>query len=184
MSPALGTLFGDVLNGPKKSWLIRLGFLLAVASMPAFAEGCKGAAPDGSASCYLTGTYELREDAMTWLQIINPTGHVLVVYAFFFDDNEHPLDCVYSKMSANDLWEIVVNKLGFKPERGFGIAKLVSFVDPPAPMMGIVGNQRIWFRKQQGISETGLHPIQSDILREDFEKMLKPIMGKCKPMPQ
>ncbi len=183
MSPVPGTLFGNVLDGARKSWLIRLGFLLAVASTPSFAQECKGAAPDGSASCYLTGTYEMREDATTWLQIINPTGHNLVVYAFFFDDNEHPLDCVYSKMSANDLWEITVNKLGFKPERGFGVVKLVSFVDPPALAIGIVGNQRIWFRKQQGISETGLHPIQSTILREDFEKMLKPIIGKCKPAP-
>jgi hypothetical protein len=44
MSPVLGTLFGDVLNGAKKSWLIRVGFLLAVASTPSFAQECKGAA--------------------------------------------------------------------------------------------------------------------------------------------
>jgi hypothetical protein len=38
--------------------------------------------------------------------------------------------------------------------------------------------------RNPGISETGLHPIQSAILREDFEKMLKPIIGKCKPAPK
>ena len=170
---------------PRTAWLAGLAVLLGM-TVPSFAQDCKGATPDGSASCYLTGTYELRNEATSWLQIINPTGHDLAVYAFFFDDNELPLECIHTRMSPNDLWEIDVNSLELKlrPERAFGVVKVVSFADPPTPMIGIVGNQRIGFRKPQGISETGLHPIQSDILREDFSKMLKPMMGKCKAMKQ
>jgi hypothetical protein len=40
------------------------------------------------------------------------------------------------------------------------------------PRIGIVGNQRIWFRKQQGISETDLHPIRSQLLAKDLAKMI------------
>jgi len=144
--------------------------------------GCEEALHDGSASCYLTGTYELREDAHTWLQIINPTGHDLLVYAYFFDANERPMGCLYTPMSANDLWEIPVNNLGLHADHG--VAKIVSFAKPGEPKIGIVGNQRIWFRKQQGVSETGLHPIQSRIFTEDYNKMLKPLVDKCKDVKQ
>ena len=172
-------------RGARLSNVLVLCALLALAVVPGTASAqCKGAAPDGSASCYLTGTYDMREDAVTWLHIINPTGHPLSVYAMFFDDNEHPLECVYTKMSPNDLWEILVNKLELKSPRQFGVVKVVSFVDPPSPVIGIVGNQRIWFRKQQGVSETGLHPIQAELLREDIAKMLKPILPKCQPVQQ
>ena len=151
---------------------------------PQVRECKQGATSDGSASCYLTGTYDLRNNAITLLHIINPTGHPLLVYALFFDDDEHPLACLYTKMSPNDLWEIPVNKLGLKPHRMFGVVKAISFRDPPFPMIGIVGNQRISFGRQRGVSETPLHPIQGRILDEDIEKVLKPIIEKCKHMQQ
>jgi hypothetical protein len=140
-------------------------------------QACEEPAPNGSASCYLTGTYELREDARTWLEIINPTGHDLLVYAYFFDANERPMRCFYTPMSANDLWEITVNDLGLRADHG--VAKIISFVKPGVPRIGIVGNQRIWFRKQQGISETGLHPIQSKLLAEDLANRINPNFTEC-----
>jgi hypothetical protein len=145
-------------------------------------KGCEEPSPNGSASCYLTGTYELREDAHTWLEIINPTGHDLLVYAYFFDANERPMRCFYTPMSANDLWEIPVNDLGLHADHG--VAKIVSFVKQGVPRIGVVGNQRIWFRKQQGISETGLHPIQSQLLAEDLAKMIDPNFKECKKVEQ
>jgi hypothetical protein len=52
------------------------------------------------------------------------------------------------------------------------------------PRTGIVGNQRIWFRKQQGISEIDLHPIQSQLLAEDLAKMIDPSFKECKKVEQ
>ena len=144
--------------------------------------GCEEALHDGSASCYLTGTYELREDAHTWLEIINPTGHDLLVYAYFFDAKERPMSCLYTPMSANDLWEIAVNDLGLHADHG--VAKIISFAKPGEPKIGIVGNQRIWFRKQRGMSETGLHPIQNQLLAEDLAKKIDPNFKECKKVEQ
>lgn len=162
--------------------LIAAGALLASFPATTLAQGCNGYTPSGSASCYLIGTYDLRGDAVTTLHIINPTGHTVPAYAFFFDDNEKPLLCVHSKLSANDLWEIIVNKLGLQPKAGFGVVKVITFVDGPVALQGIVGNQRISFKAQSGVSETGLHPIQPELIREDYDKMLQPLLPKCKPM--
>ena len=168
-----------------KLQLIGVALLLGTAAAPAFAQACRGAAPDGAASCYLTGTFDLRDGAGSSVQIINPTGHDLLAYAFFFDSNERALRCIYTGMSPNDLWEIVVNKLELKLESRseFGVVKVVSFDKERRPQIGIVGNQRTWF-KGQGVSETGLHPIQSSLLEEDFSKMLKPLLQQCKEIKQ
>ncbi|HZR01600.1 MAG TPA: vWA domain-containing protein [Burkholderiales bacterium] len=145
-------------------------------------KGCEEASPNVSASCYLAGTYELRDGARSWLEIINPTGHELFVNAYFFDANERPMRCLYTRMSANDLWEISVHELGLHADHG--VAKIISFARPGEPTIGIVGNQRIWFRKRQGISETGLHPIQSQLLEEDLTKMIEPNFKECKKVEQ
>ena len=173
---------GNLLSHAAKWLSIGAAFVLGTGDLPAFAQPCKGAAPDGSGSCYLTGTYELREEVVSSLQIINPTGHDLLVYAFFFDSNEHPLRCIYTDMSPNDLWEIVVNRLDPKldPRSEFGIVKVVSFDKDRRPLIGIVGNQRTAFRGQHTFSETGLHPIQSSLLEEDYSKMLQPLIRECK----
>ena len=163
-------------------WLIGAGVMLLAMSDPSFGRGCEEPAPDGSASCYLTGTYELREEARTWLEIINPTGHELLVYAYFFDADEHPMRCIYTRMSANDLWEITVNNLDLRADHG--VAKIVSYAKLGEPRIGVVGNQRIWFRKQAGIGETGLHPIQSSLLAEDLDKMIDPNFKECKKVEQ
>jgi hypothetical protein len=176
------TLIRRFVDRAPRAWFVGVGIVLATMSAPSFAKGCQEPSPDGSASCYLTGTYELRGEATTWREIINPTGHDLLVYAYFFDANEHPMRCVYTKMSANDLWEITVNELGLHADRG--VAKIVSFAGPGEPRIGIVGNQRIWFRKQQGISETSLHPIQSQLLAEDLAKMIEPNFKECKAVDQ
>ena len=145
-------------------------------------KGCEMALANGSASCYLTGTYDLREGARTWLEIINPTGHDLLVYAYFFDANERPQQCVYTPMSANDLWEISVSDLDLRADHG--VAKIISFAKSRDPALGVVGNQRIWFRKLQGTSETGLHPIQSRLLTEDLARMIEPNFRECKKVDQ
>ena len=165
-----------------RAWLVGACFALAALATPAFARGCDEGPGDGSASCYLTGTYELRDGSRTWLEIINPTGHELLVYAYFFDANERPLRCVFTPMSANDLWELAVNELDLNADHG--VAKVVSFAKPREPAIGIVGNQRIWFRKQQGISETGLRPIQGRILAEDLVKMIDPNFRECRRVEQ
>jgi len=165
-----------------KSWLIGAGVVLAAMSAPSFAKGCEEPSPDGSASCYLTGTYELRAEAQTWLEIINPTAHDLLVYAYFFDANEHPIRCLNTMMSANDLWEIPVHELRLHADHG--VAKIISFARPGEPRIGIVGNQRIWFKSQRGISETGLHPIQSQLLAEDLVKMIDPNFRECEKVEQ
>ncbi|HEY0587775.1 MAG TPA: hypothetical protein VGD52_16690 [Pseudoduganella sp.] len=162
--------------------LLSAGIMLLAASTPSYAMGCEELPHDGSASCYLTGTYELRDRAHTWLEIINPTGHDLQVHAYFFDANERPMRCFYTRMSANDLWEIPVHKLGLHADHG--VAKIISFGKPGEPKMGIVGNQRTWFRKQRGIGETGLHPIQGKLLEEDLRKMIEPGFRECKKVEQ
>ena len=161
-----------------------LGAGAALASFPSttFAQLCVGFTPNGSASCYLIGTYELREDAVTTVHIINPTGHTVPVYAFFFDDNQKPLACVHSNLSANDLWEISVNKLGLQPKAGFGVVKVITFVNGAVAIQGIVGNQRISFGTPRAVSETGLHPVQPDLIREDYSKVLSSLVPGCKSM--
>jgi hypothetical protein len=85
-------------------------------------------------------------------------------------------------MSANDLWEIPVHELGIRADHG--VAKIISFARPGEPGIGIVGNQRTWFRRQQGISETGLHPIQGALLEEDLRKIINPSFKECKKVEQ
>src|SRR5690349_14121575 len=79
MYAVVRTLIRAFVDRAPKSWLITAGVVLASMSTPSFAKGCEEPSPDVSASCYLTGTYELRADAQTWLEIINPTGHELLV---------------------------------------------------------------------------------------------------------
>lgn len=173
------------------SGLLGIGLCMALLSNPTLGQDdektCRGYTPGGSASCYLTGTYELRDGSQTWLHIINPTGHYLVVAVAFFDDDEKPLMCFQSKMSPNDLWAIPVHEFKPNPARGFGVAKVISFMDPPVPGVGIVGNQRILFARTRTISETGLHPIQGAILQEDLDKILIPAFNgfkNCKALKQ
>ena len=168
-----------------KLQLIGVALLLLIGAGPAFAQGCRGATPGGAASCYVTGTFDLRDGLGSSVHIINPTGHHLVVYAFFFDSNEHPLRCIYTGMSPNDLWEIIVTQLEMRLEAKseFGVVKIISFDKQRRPLIGIVGNQRSLF-KGQGFSETSLHPIQSSLLEEDFNKMLKPLLQRCKEVKQ
>ena len=105
--------------------------------------------------------------------------------SFFFYHDEHPLRCIYTGMSPNDLWEIIVNRLELQldPRSAFGVVKVVSFDRERRPLIGIVGNQRASF-KGQAFSETGLHPIQSKLLEEDFSHMLKPLMHQCNDVKQ
>jgi hypothetical protein len=172
------TLIGTLIGLISRSRSIGAGIILAAACAPVYATPCDELPTDGSASCYLTGTYELRDEARTWLEIINPTGHDLLVYAYFFDANERPMRCFYTPMSANDLWEIPVHELGIHADHG--VAKIISFAKPGEPRIGIVGNQRTWFGKQRGMSEAGLHPIQAKILDEDLRKMIEPGFKECK----
>ena len=157
-------------------WLVAI--TMGCASLNASAQFCRDDdAVGGSASCYLTGTYELRGGARTWLQIVNPTAHPMWVTALFFDDNEKPLVCVQQEMSPNDLWEIPVHENKRLSKPGFGVVKVVS--DRDGPVVGVIGNQRIAFGKLHGpgISETGLHPIQPAIFKADYEKFILPYMG-------
>ena len=182
MNAATQGLFRGVFGHAPKAWWFVVGVVLATIPGRTFAMGCEIGTADGSASCYLTGTFEQREGSRTWLEIINPTGHDLLVYAYFFDANERPLRCVFTSMSANDLWEIAVDRLDLNADHG--VAKLVSFAKPREPTIGIVGNQRIWYRKRQGISETGLRPIQSRILEEDLARMIEPNFKECRKVSQ
>ena len=137
MYAAIQGMIRAVLGHAPKACLIVVGVVLATISGPTFARGCEVGSGDGSASCYLTGTYELREGSRSWLEIINPTGHDLLVYAYFFDANERPQRCVFTPMSANDLWEIAVTDLDLHADHG--VAKVVSFAKPREPAIGIVG---------------------------------------------
>jgi cell wall-associated protease len=122
---------------------------------------------------YLIGTWDLRE-ARTLLHILNPTGHSLLLWVAFFDDNEKPLRCVREKLSPNDLLELDVAKALGKVAARFGVVKVVSF-DPTEerPEVGIAGNQRILFLKPPGATETGLHPVPYDVLQGDLKYIEK-----------
>ena len=180
---SIGKLGANLLCPISNTLICLAALAMGCVSLNASAEFCRDdKAGGGSASCYLTGTYELRESARTWLQIVNPTAHPMWVTALFFDDNEKPLMCVQQEMSPNDLWEISVHENKQLEKPGFGVVKVVSHWD--GPVVGVIGNQRIAFSKLHGpgVSETGLHPIQPAIFQADYEKFILPYMDKfgCK----
>lgn len=137
---------------------------------------------DGVLSPYLTGTFDLRKHRGTILSIINPTANNLRVMVAFFDDNERPLGCTRNKLSPNDLLEIDVRD--FIKKEMFGVVKVVSFNEhEDVPQAGVVGYQKhvyikpfLFFFKKISVTETLLHSIPSEILKDD----LKYIMRACR----
>ena len=124
----------------------------------------------GMLSPYSIGTYDLRSGVTTVLQVVNPTARRLWVAVAFFDDKERPVGCDRQEMSANDLWELDVR--GCKLDAKFGVMKVVSFSDKSErePTSGIVAFQR-QFVKRSLISETGLHSIPMEVLKEDLPRI-------------
>ena len=128
----------------------------------------------GGASSYLVGTFDQRKEARTRLHIVNPTATGLRVLLAFFDDNEKLLKCVREQLSPNDLLELDIKKLELDSQ--FGVVKVLALNKrADIPQVGIVGNQRIRF-SGSGVSETGLHPIQPDLI--DAEA--KGILSSCR----
>jgi len=119
----------------------------------------------GTMSAYLIGTYDLR-DANTILHIVNPTAHHLVVLVVFFDDDEKRLRELEFKLTPNDMEEIDVRRLGVDAK--LGVVKIVSF-DPRTrePKLGLVGYRR-YVSARSGISESLLHPIGAEALKDDL----------------
>lgn len=133
---------------------------------------------DGVLSPYLTGTFDLRDERRTILHIINPTAKHLRVIVAFFDDKEKPLKCVRDSLSPNDLLEIDVRK--YVREKMFGVVKVVSLNGKEdTPEVGIVGYQSHFFKKrwlfffkqETGATETVLHPIPTEILKDDIKNI-------------
>lgn len=124
----------------------------------------------GMLSPYSIGTYDLRSGVTTVLQVVNPTARRLWVAVAFFDDKERPVGCDRQEMSANDLWELDVR--GYKLDAKFGVMKVISFTDKSErePTNGIVAFQR-QFIKGGLISETGLHGIPMEVLKEDLPRI-------------
>ncbi len=118
----------------------------------------------GQLTPYVTGTWDLREDRKSVVQLVNPTGGHLKVQVAFFDDNERPLGCVRGALSPNDLLEVEVAAQRL-PAR-FGVVKAVSFDESGRPAAGIVGYQRLFSRI--GLSEAPLHPIPAAVLEGDL----------------
>jgi len=133
----------------------------------------------GVLSPYLTGTFDLRNGGNTVIQIINPTAKYLRIMVAFFDDNENPLKCVRDSLSPNDLWEINVKK--YVNEKQYGVVKIVSLnQNEDVPEVGIVGYQRhiypkryFFFFKKKAVSETVLHSIPGEVLKDDLKYIWK-----------
>lgn len=105
-----------------------------------------------SFSAYLVGTWENGRipGLATLLQIVNPTTEDLHVVAAFFDNDEKPLLYLkHSKLTPNDMWEILVPVELANYKGLFGVVKIISLLPerdstttPSKIKEGIVGFQR------------------------------------------
>jgi hypothetical protein len=164
--PALGergevSIIQDRYDGKKFAPLGAVTFGLAPKDLPGDTVG--------GASAYVVGTYDQRRGLQTLLHVVNPSAKYLRVTAAFFDDNETPLKCVKETLSPNDLWEIDVAKLAIKAP--LGVVKILSLHEHEnLPETGIVANQRL-MQKGGPVTETGLHPIQSGLVKAEMERI-------------
>ncbi len=139
----------------------------------------RGAAPpsiveaDGLISSYLVGTFDNRRSRSTALHIVNPTAEYRRALVALFDDKENPLTCIVETLSPNDLWEVEVSR--YVQGDVVGVVKIVSLrknEDIPEP--GLVGYQRhtftnrFLFVKKKSVAETLMHPVPTEILRDEL----------------
>jgi hypothetical protein len=131
-------------------------------------------AQTGPLTSYVIGTFDLRE-GNTKIHILNPTGRGLWIKVGFFSTKGDALACRQDILNANGVWELdVMSVYTSKELKGvrFGVVKVVSFNSKKEPIeVGIVANAR--YIKGGGISETQLHPIPYDILKEDLKNFMK-----------
>ncbi len=145
-----------------------MAFSLVLSLLIPFVGATSGTlfAQTGPLTSYLVGTFDLNEGARTLIHIINPTRKGLWVKVGFFKVNGDPLRCRADTLNANGVLVLNVdahNTLGQK----FGVVKVVAFRSRfGPPEIGIVANAR--YIKGSGISETQLHPIPYDILKDDL----------------
>jgi hypothetical protein len=125
---------------------------------------------EGDAAAYLIGTYDLRGESRTLIDVMNPTGRPLELVVSLFDDNGKPFQCMRDKIGPNDLIEFDIRRLD--PPVLHGVVKIVSFNPRTGmPGIGIVGNQiRV---SSRGMTETGLHPVSRKVLEGDLKQILK-----------
>jgi hypothetical protein len=131
-------------------------------------------AQTAGASAFLVGTWDIRQNLTTLLQIVNPTRQSLRLFIAFFDGNEHFLKCIKSDLSENGLFEIDASQV-VPAGSLFGVVKVLTLLPPPAvgpPWIGVIGNQRLSLRGEP-VAETGLHPVPPDRAEQEL------IVGSC-----
>ena len=137
---------------------------------------------DPDVSACLTGTWDLRNQNQTLIQIINPTSTVLQVVVVFLDDDEKYLGCYREKeLTQADLMTVDVRQ--YVKENELGVVFAFA-IDPETKNLvpGIVGyqlKQLEIIQMQTGLpsssTESVLHPIPSKY----WDAHRKYIMDKC-----
>ena len=78
--------------------------------------------------------------------------------------------CIRDQLSANALRSLDIRR--FEPKTEIGVIKILLLKPGTfSPVLGIVGNQIVV--ADRGLSETNLHPISRDILRDDIDRILE-----------
>ena len=132
---------------------------------------------DGILSAYLIGTYDLRKNAYTVLQVVNPTGRYKRFMVAFLDDNEKFLNCFEGKLSPNDLEEIDVRQ--YVPLEGYGVVKIISKdMRFDVPEEGLVAFKKQFYRtgwicKRTHFTESVLPAIPTCVLYGDYKRILE-----------
>jgi hypothetical protein len=104
------------------------------------------------------------------VDVINPTGELVEIALALFTEDGDPVRCQRDRIPPNGIRQIDINRLD--PPNGIGVVKVVAFrPGTRTPVLGIVGNQtRI---AERGVTETGLHPVSREILRDDLPRILQ-----------
>lgn len=127
-----------------------------------------------SFSSYLVGNYEKRFGVGTTIQIINPTTLSLDVVVAFFDADERFQVCRRKRLSANDMWEIIVPKELPDLEPEFGVVKIISHRDGTVKR-GIVGYQRhilvVPRESEVAFSEAPLAAVPHAYAEREYERI-------------
>jgi len=121
------------------------------------------------ASVYLVGTYDVRPDRRTQVEIVNPGAKPVRVLVSLFDSAGNPAGCTTGSVGANGRMDVDVAKHVRKGTTG--VVKVVGLdVERDVPSGPIVGNQGLAHRAV-GLSTTGLHPVATSTLLEDWPRI-------------
>ena len=125
---------------------------------------------EGNVSAYLIGSYDMQPAITNLVQVMNPTAQGLEFVVALFTEDGDPVRCGRDRIPPNGIRQIDINRLD--PPNGIGVVKVVALrPGTRTPVLGIVGNQiRI---AERGVTETGLHPVSREILRDDLPRILE-----------